>query len=114
MNTMEREREHWKLSERLTFQFANRKDIHARQLDDGRYWLIKRPFTPGLMYLHLKGKVTLGTYLLDQVSRAKFTVLDADDDISGLQYSGPIKLDTETGRLKVYNYGHAQTIYDSL
>ena len=85
MNTMEREREHWKLSERLTFQFANRKDIHARQLDDGRYWLIKRPFTPGLMYLHLKGEVTLGTYLLDQLSRAKFTVLDADDDISGLQ-----------------------------
>jgi hypothetical protein len=29
-------------------------------------------------------------------------------------YSGPIKLDTETGRLKVYNYGHAQTIYHRL
>jgi len=29
-------------------------------------------------------------------------------------YSGPIKLDTETGRLKVYNYGHAQTLYDHL
>jgi hypothetical protein len=25
-------------------------------------------------------------------------------------YSGPIKLDTETGHLKVYNYGHAQTL----
>ena len=31
-----------------------------------------------------------------------------------VKYSGPIKLDTETGRLKVYNYGHAQTIYDHL
>ena len=30
------------------------------------------------------------------------------------EYSGPVKLDTETGRLKVYNYGHAQTIYDRL
>jgi len=30
------------------------------------------------------------------------------------EYSGPIKLDTESGRLKVYNYGHAQTIYSSL
>ena len=29
-------------------------------------------------------------------------------------YSGPIKLDTETGRLKVYNYGHAQTIFRGL
>ena len=30
------------------------------------------------------------------------------------QYDGPVKLDTETGRLKVYNYGHAQTIFRSL
>ena len=29
-------------------------------------------------------------------------------------YSGPIKLDTESGRLKVYNYGHAQTLYRGL
>ena len=58
MNTAEREREHWRLSKRLTSQFASRKDIHARQLDDGRYWFIKRPFTPGLMYLHMKGEVT--------------------------------------------------------
>ena len=83
---MSTERERWQISERLVSQFANRKDIHARQQDDGRYWLVNWPFTPGLMYLHLKGEVTLGTYLLNQESLAKFTVLDADDDVSGLQW----------------------------
>ncbi len=34
--------------------------------------------------------------------------------VKGVNYSGPVKLDTETGRLKVYNYGHAQTIYHGL
>jgi pimeloyl-ACP methyl ester carboxylesterase len=29
-------------------------------------------------------------------------------------YDGPVKSDTETGRLKVYNYGHAQTIFRGL
>ena len=29
-------------------------------------------------------------------------------------YSGPVKLDTESGCLKVYNYGHAQTLYHRL
>src|SRR5512140_1214298 len=45
-------------------------DIHARQLADGRYFLVKQPFTSRLMSSHLKGEVTLGTYLLDQNSKA--------------------------------------------
>jgi hypothetical protein len=32
----------------------------------------------------------------------------------GTGYDGPVKSDTETGRLKVYNYGHAQTIFRGL
>jgi hypothetical protein len=86
MTVIEREKERWEISERLTQQFANRNDIHARQLPDGRYYLVKQPLTPRLMYIHLKGGITLGTYLLDQESRAKFVVLDADDRIDGLQH----------------------------
>jgi len=74
------ERQRWSLAEGLYDQFVQRRDIHARQLDDGRYIRVNRPATVGLMYFHLKGDVTLGTYLLDHQSRARFTVLDADDE----------------------------------
>lgn len=76
---------HWELASRLTSQFSNRTDIHARQLPDGRYYLVRQPFTSGLMYSHLQGKVTLGTYLLDKESHAKFMVLDSDEDITGIR-----------------------------
>jgi hypothetical protein len=79
MNEREHERERWRIVQGLTEQFINRKDIHARQMQDGRYSFINRPFTPALMHAHLKGKLTLGTYLLDKDNQAKFTVLDADD-----------------------------------
>ncbi len=72
-------KENWLLAESLSRQFIQRRDLHARQLDDGRYVCVFRPFTVGLMYLHLKGEITLGAYLLDTQSQARFTVLDADD-----------------------------------
>ena len=34
----------------------------------------------GHLFAHLRGDITLGTYLLDEESRARFIVLDADDD----------------------------------
>jgi hypothetical protein len=80
----EREKEIWYLADRLTQTFIHRKDIYARQTPQGGYVCVHRPFTSGLMYQHLMGDFTLGTYLLDQESRAWFTVLDADDNIAGL------------------------------
>jgi hypothetical protein len=84
MNTIERtntkERRRWAIAKDLSNQFIQRKDIHARQLDDGRYVCVYQRFTTGLMYLHLAGEITLGTYLLDEKGRVRFTVLDADDD----------------------------------
>ena len=32
------------------------------------------------MYAHLRGKVTLGAYLLDENSQGRFMVLDGDDE----------------------------------
>ena len=75
------EKEKWALAEMLSQQFIQRQDLHARQLDDGRYVMVKRRYSTGLMYLHLMGQITLGAYLLDLQSQARFMVLDADDDL---------------------------------
>ncbi len=63
-------------------RFVQRWDCYSRQLDDGRYICIHSPLRTGDLVAHLRGDVTLGTYLLDQQSRARFIVLDADDDQS--------------------------------
>jgi hypothetical protein len=59
----------------LAQRFVQRWDLHARQLDDGSYVCIHEPLNVG----HLRGEITLGAYLLDQESQARFVVLDADD-----------------------------------
>ncbi len=84
MKATERNKEHeiWEKAERLSQQFIQRRDVYARQMDDGRYVCINKPFKTGLMYQHLRGDLTLGTYLLDIDSRARFVVLDADNDES--------------------------------
>jgi hypothetical protein len=61
-------------------QFVQRWDLHARQLDDGRYICVHEPLNVGHLFAHLRGEITLGTYLLDQESKARFLVLDADDE----------------------------------
>jgi hypothetical protein len=56
-----------------------RQDRRARQLDDGSYVCIHEPLNVGHLLDHLRGEITLGAYLPDQESRARFVVLDADD-----------------------------------
>ena len=60
--------------------FIQRWDCYPQQLSDGRYVCMKKPLTTSLLIDHLAGKLTLGTYLLNRRSEAKFIVLDADDD----------------------------------
>jgi len=64
----------------LAQRFAQRWDLYAHQLDDGRYVCVHEPLNVGLLFDHLRGEITLGTYLLDQESQARFIVLDADDE----------------------------------
>lgn len=68
------------LSEQFGRQFFQRRDLYARQLDDGRYICVHKPLPPQHLVRHLKGEITLGTYLLDENSQARFIVLDADDE----------------------------------
>jgi hypothetical protein len=63
-------------------RFIQRWDIHACQLDDGRYICVHEPLTTSLIFAHLRGEITLGTYLLNRDSEAHFIVLDADNDQS--------------------------------
>jgi hypothetical protein len=63
----------------LAQRFVQRWDLHARQIDDGSYVCVHEPLNVGHLFAHLRGEITLGAYLLDQESRARFLVLDADD-----------------------------------
>lgn len=60
--------------------FAGRKDCFAVQLKDGRYFCNRKELTTADIVRHLKGLMTLGTYILSQDGMAKYAVIDADDD----------------------------------
>src|SRR5688500_2378506 len=68
------------MAEGLAKTFVNRQDCYALQLDNGQYYSVKEDLTINLIMRHLKGEVTLGVYLLGLEGKAKFTVIDADDD----------------------------------
>ena len=65
----------------LAGAFIRRRDLFARQLDDGRYCCVRKPLEERHLIAHLKGEITLGTYVLDQNSQTRFAVIDADDDL---------------------------------
>lgn len=62
----------------LADRFIQRWDLHALQSKDGRYVCVHNQLTLNKVCSHLRGEVTLGTYLLNPESQARFTVLDFD------------------------------------
>jgi len=66
----------------LSERFIQRWDIQARQLENGRYISIRKPLETQHLVSHLKGDITLGTYVLDHDSNARFITFDADNDQS--------------------------------
>jgi len=63
----------------LARRFVQRWDRYAIQRPDGLYISIPEPLTVDQLYAHLRGELTLGTYLLDEQNQARFLVLDADN-----------------------------------
>jgi hypothetical protein len=63
----------------LAQRFVQRWDLYAHQIDDGSYVCVHEPLNVSHLFAHLRGEITLGAYLLDQESRARFLVMDADD-----------------------------------
>lgn len=66
----------------LAQRFVQRWDTYSQQLDDGRYKCVHGLLGVDHLFAHLRGEITLGAYLLDEHSRARLLVLDADDDTS--------------------------------
>ncbi len=60
--------------------FFNRTDEYAIQTPEGSYFLVKRQVTQRLIISHLRGSVTLATYVLGKDDTSKFAVLDVDND----------------------------------
>jgi hypothetical protein len=60
-------------------RFIQRRDVYARQLDDGSYVFVRKPLEEKHLVAHLQGKMTLGAYVLDAESHGRYLVLDADD-----------------------------------
>jgi hypothetical protein len=67
--------------------FVHRKDIYARQRENGSYFLCLSPVSDQVIRAHLAGKITAGFYALDQASTASWGVVDADspDGLEKLQ-----------------------------
>ena len=66
----------------LAERFVQRWDVYAHQLDDGRYICVHDQLDVGHLSAHLRGEITLGTYLLNKESQARFIVFD-DDRVDG-------------------------------
>ncbi len=60
--------------------FFNRTDEYALQTPEGSYYLVKRQVTQRLIMSHLRGRLTLATYVLGKDDTSKFAVLDVDND----------------------------------
>ena len=69
----------------LAQRFIQRWDVYPQQLDDGRYICVHEPLNVSHLYAHLRGEITLGTYLLNRESKVRFVVLDNDSE-TGWKY----------------------------
>ena len=68
-------------AEILARKFVQRWDMYPRQYAGARpYFTVQEPLNIGNIFDHLRGSVTLGTYLLNPDSQGRFLVLDADDE----------------------------------
>lgn len=64
----------------LEERFIMRRDLYAKQLDDGSYVCVHRPLTRYHLVSHLEGKLTLGNYVFDEHGNGSHLVFDADDE----------------------------------
>ncbi|MBT4535011.1 MAG: hypothetical protein HN950_02025 [Chloroflexi bacterium] len=68
------------LASGLAETFIQRWDLYPKQLEDGSYISVKKTLSENHILAHLRGDITLGLYLLDKESQARFIVIDADDE----------------------------------
>ncbi len=66
------------LLESFARAFVGRRDDYALQLDTGRYVRVGQLLALDTLYQHLAGKITLGTYVIDEYGLCRFAVFDSD------------------------------------
>ena len=71
----------------LADHFIQRWDLFPLQTMDGRYVCVHKQLNLSKVCSHLRGDVTLGTYLLNPESQARFAVLDFDIVMAGIACS---------------------------
>ena len=58
---------------------VSRRDVYARQWSDGTgYSRVNEPLSYALIFQHLQGSVTLGTYVIDEHGLCRFVLFDSD------------------------------------
>ena len=65
----------------LADKFIQRWDVRAQQLDNGSYFCIREPLTRDHLRQHIRGRITLGAYILNEKGHARYMVFDADNDV---------------------------------
>lgn len=73
------------LAHSLAGTFIQRRDLFAQQLRDGSYICVRQALETAHLAAHLQGKLTLGAYVLDPASRARYIAFDADAEESFAQ-----------------------------
>jgi hypothetical protein len=62
-------------------RFLNRPNVYAKQWWNGKgYTATYEPFNLDILYKHLCGEITVGTYLISESNTCKFMVFDIDED----------------------------------
>lgn len=69
-----------KPAEILANHFVQRWDMYPKQMEDGSYITVHEELTRQHLVDHLMGDLTLGSYVLDEGSRGRYLVFDADDE----------------------------------
>jgi hypothetical protein len=69
---------------------VGRRNDYAFQLSDGRYLRMRTDLTAEILFWHLEGRQTLGTYLINELNLCSFAIFDSDAptglfDLAGVQ-----------------------------
>lgn len=72
------------ITKEFLWKFVSRRDLYARQLDTGAYFVVKKPITDKVIQSHLDGKNTCGTYVIDENGHINWICLDIDCEIDKL------------------------------
>jgi hypothetical protein len=78
------------LIEQYRALFVGRLSDHSIQLENGLYARVGQPLSPVRLAAHLRGDVSLATYVINDQAQCMFAVMDADQD-DGLDILGEVQ-----------------------